>query len=544
MNIRGDRGAKGWIRQAAAMAGLAGIGLFLVLQVSPRLNQVTYDESNIVYDASRLHQGQVPYRDFFNFVPPNVFYTLYVAQRLLPGKPETASRYAVAAFMMAFTVLLYGGLRRARWTRAESLALAAVTPVCLYPFSAFALHYWLATALLMGVIVIAPSLCEGRRTASWVAMGALAGLCAGFLQTEGAYAALVAAILVASAPGSAIERLRRGVLSACGAGLGLLAGVGPLALLGAGPRLVRDVVFWPLVNYRKGGNPNDVGLLADLPDRLASLLSGWGQAAGDKVLAVVGMGLYGAVLALTAGLLVLAGLAAVRSVRPGRRAPLPLAASALTLASMAAFWCTNPTFVHLIYALAPLTGIWAFALSGERPQVRRLAVVTAAAMVMIGVGFQAVRVTRLLPAPLGLTDVDKPDRDVPFNRFLRAWDYLRPGERIAVMPTGGNIYLFSYPAAIGYTYFFPLADRYNDMEDHEVVASQIARGHPALVAVHAVSWLAFQAPEDPVGRVLRNDYRPIGETSVLVLLVPKDRWPQAVASNLQSALGLLVTAPR
>ena len=62
-----------------------------------------------------------------------------------------------------------------------------------------------------------------------------------------------------------------------------------------------------------------------------------------------------------------------------------------------------------------------------------------------------------------------------------------------VIPTGGNVYLYTYPAAIGYTYFFPLQDHYNDMEDHRIVARQIERCKPKAILIHKVSYQDFLA---------------------------------------------------
>jgi hypothetical protein len=123
-----------------------------------------------------------------------------------------------------------------------------------------------------------------------------------------------------------------------------------------------------------------------------------------------------------------------------------------------------------------------------------------------------------VPAGWELTDVDRVDRESPLNQSLRESRLLKPGDTIAVLPFGGNIYLYSYPAALGYTYLFPLRYGYHELNDQRKAAEELKRNKPKLILVHKVAYRDFLTPGTPIAEVLTQDYVPISETPALVVL--------------------------
>jgi len=515
------RSGVGW---GAALVFLL-LGIFLLLQVSPVLNPVTYDESNLVYDGARLSQGEMPYRDFFNFVPPATFCLMAGAHPVLPDRPETAERYLVVALVFLTGLAWFLALKQLGWKRSESLASAALFLVCLYPFSPFAPHHWFALAFLVPAIALGRILSLRRESArAWFLPGLAAGLTLCTLQTAGFFACVFLAVLVLSSRYGRKAAVLRVLWSLLGCAAGLLLLIGPLFLAGAGHSLWRDLVAWPMANYHRPGNPNDVAFLSDLPGRLAHLwtFAGPGGPATGFVLAISGSLLYIGILVAALACLAAAFLTFVRIPRR-RPEPSVLAAAALTVLVFGVFVRSNPTWVHLVYGLPAVLFAWLCALASSNGRPLRRTWITAIMLVVLvsGLAYRLGLLSATPPTHRQLTDVDRVDRDSPLNRSLRAWSYLKPGDKIVVIPTGGNVYLYTYPAAIGYTYFFPLQDRYNDMEDHEIVARQIERNMPAAIIVHRESVEEFLSPPDPVGRVIESHYRPYGGSPAVAVFVPK-----------------------
>ncbi len=507
--------------------GFLFLGIFLLLQTSPVLNPVTYDESNLVYDGARLTQGEMPYRDFFNFVPPVTFYLMAGAHSLLPNLPETAERDLVIVFVFLTTIAWFFTLRRLGWSELESLAATALFPVCLYPFSPFAPHHWFAFAWFMLTMVSSLYLLKRHEARqSWFLPGLAAGLALCTLQTVGFFAWVFLAAVLLRNGGRIKTILLRGLWSALGWTAGIMLCLGPLILQGAGPSIRRDLVTWPLSNYHRVGNLNDVGFLVGLPGRLARLwiFSGRGNFAVDIVGAVSGTILYAAVLLL--GLLCLAAVGwTIKRFMKGRHLdPGAASATLLTVLIFGVFIYSNSTWVHLVYGLPAVFFLWLCVFSSVRARLLRRKWFKVAVLVFLAAGllYRGSLLAMNPPAVWQLTDVDRVDRDSLLDRSLRKWPYLKSGDRIVVIPTGGNVYLYTYPAAIGYTYFFPLQDRYNNMEDHEIVARQIRRNRPEAILIHKIRYKDFLVPEDPVARVLKTRYHKVEGTPVIVAMVRND----------------------
>ncbi len=79
-------------------------GALALLTVSPVINPPKWDEFIVIYDAHRVATGQVPYRDFFNFIPPGVFFALAVMSKAAGGTTLTLGRYAALMVVLATAV--------------------------------------------------------------------------------------------------------------------------------------------------------------------------------------------------------------------------------------------------------------------------------------------------------------------------------------------------------------------------------------------------------------------------------------------------------
>lgn len=520
-------------RSLPRMAGVALVLVFLVLLASPLAYRVSEDESTYIYDGQRVAMGQVPFRDFFNFSPPGTYYLLAGASVLAGGRPETAGRYLVLAAALMAWAGCYLLLRRIGGGFPAGL-VSALFPVCLYPFAPFSPHHWLGTCSFVWAAVVAARLLDKPTWRwGWVLLGSLAGLTLWFMQTEALFCVVMGSLAALVAGGSLRDVLRRLSLALAG-GVGASALLwGPLVVAGGGAQAWRDVVVWPLTHYSRPGNPNDLPLLVDLPGRLHDLWSapGPGRSPFDVAAALAGTALYAVV-----GLGVLAALAAAAwalgaAFRRRRLPPGPVTvASLLVIVAVGSFARINPTWVHLIYVVVPAVPFLASALLVEAlpgPGTWRALKVASSLLLLMGLAYHGRFLAHHIPDRWELTDVDRVDRESPLNRSLREGGLLRPHDTLVVLPSGGSVYLYTAPAAIGYTYLFPLEDRYNDLHDHSVAAKEIVARRPRLVLIHKVRYKAFMIPGDPLYEVLHDLYTPISETPAVVVLELSSTRPAA-----------------
>jgi hypothetical protein len=515
--------ASRWVCLGTALLVL----IVLATQISPVLNPPKWDEFIVVYDAHRLTAGQVPYRDFFNFIPPGVFLVLAVAFKVVGVSSLTVGRYASSVAMIALFVLTAWALRRRGWGGATSCLWGAVVPVALYGYWAVPSHHWFG-ALCGAGIVASLGRSDVPKWAEWFSAGILAGLAGTFLQTAGV--ALLAFCLVLAVTSREGRGRNTGALA-----VGIAAVWVPfLAVLqwqGATQAFIRDVVLWPARNYSGGGNENAGAALQDLPWRLSDLAATYGAdaSAARALVAAAGFLLYAALALAFLALLSFGALALFRLLRDRNiRDPWP-AASLLALSLMVGLAARgNANWLHLVYLLA-LLGPLCLASGGPwsdwRPRFRTGAAVLLGALLGAGALYHARGLWFHAPEAWEFSDVDRPIREQAVNRWLRSPGVLTPGDAIAAFPEGGEVYLYSAPAAVGYTYFLPLDREYNSMEDHIAVAEQIGKNRPRWILITPEMELEYLDPASPVGQILRQVYARGGAVGNAIVYLREAKTP-------------------
>jgi hypothetical protein len=184
----------------------------------------------------------------------------------------------------------------------------------------------------------------------------------------------------------------------------------------------------------------------------------------------------------------------------------------------------NPNWLHCLFALFPLLLLWAGAWQDLKVSisegVKRAGAWALAGCLVAGIAYHARGLWRHPPSLWEFADADRPMREQPINRFLRGSAGLKPGDTVAAFPEGGEIYLYSAPAAVGTTYFLPLNRHYNSLKDHERVAREMERARPRYVLV-TTEWEGDYLDEaSPVGRLIRQRYRRVGTLGMAVIYEP------------------------
>jgi hypothetical protein len=268
----------------------------------------------------------------------------------------------------------------------------------------------------------------------------------------------------------------------------------------------------------------------DLPQRYRDLWhfeeGGAGMLWGVR--AVSGSLLYAALLLSTA-LLLLSSLWAVIRILRSRRLPSDelVAASVLTVLGIGVLNYSGPGWMRLVVILPPLFLLWGLVLARQPLSERASALLRwgVTGLLVLGVLCHAAPLLGHRPQAWEYLDVDRIDRDSPLNRSIRELPFLSPGDTIVVLPTGGSVYLYTYPSAIGFTYLFPLGAGYNDLEDHRLAARQMETERPAAVFVHKVVLRGFLSEGEPIAELLRRDYAMGPESPAVKVFVRKDRLP-------------------
>ncbi|MGC8764188.1 MAG: hypothetical protein ACP5VN_11275, partial [Acidobacteriota bacterium] len=293
-----------------------------------------------------------------------------------------------------------------------------------------------------------------------------------------------------------------------------------LAVHGALGGFLRDALLWPLNHYSRPGNENYRALLEDLPGRLGRLAElALGEGGAGRWAALLSGGiLYGLFLLLAGGLLAASVLFVARAVRRGRIENLwAPAASAVTLLATALFARGNPNWLHLVFALWPVLLLGCLAAGPPRGRGRRIVPALGLLLLLAASAYHSRALFFHRPEPWEFADPGRVLRESPVNVWLRAAAGVRPGERIAAFPEGGEVYLVTFPAGVGFTYFTPLEAGYLDGEDHLRAAAQMEGSRCALVLLPREMERAYLDPASAVGRLLRERFTREGEVSGAVV---------------------------
>ncbi len=510
--------------------GLAAAGIllaaFLVLKMSPVATPVKWDECLYVYDAQRVLDGQVPYRDFFNFTPPAIFLVQAAWYTLWGGKATlTLGRLLAALITLAGSWLAYRAFRRSGWTQLASVVLASLYPVAAYAFWAVPSHHWLGVLCFLASFEAYDFRTNRVRGGfGWMGIGAAAGCAVLTLQTTALELALFWGTCWLLGP----ERRWRDAAAAVASAAGVAAPVILwFAAEGALASMARDVIVWPLTHYGQAGGPNAVGLLADWPSRVASLwvpvaLASW----RGILLAVSGTAAYALLLLAVLALVVAFARTLWRALREkGMGAGLTGPAMVLTAVELALFLRGKTDWLHLVYALVPLGAAWLVALGPwERwaRAPRRFALILAWGMLVASAVFHSGRLLWGPPELWEFADVDRPVREAQVNRWLRSQPWLAPSDTLAVFPEGGQVYLYTRPSAVGYTLFLPLSEHYNSVEDHRIVTHEIETRRPKAILMTVDLERAYLDAASPLGGELAKDYRRLQQVGDAVVYVRGD----------------------
>lgn len=452
-----------------------------------------FDEGLLLYEARRIREGAVMYRDFFEIITPG-FVHLMAAAFLLFGTSMAVARTVMALIHLGIQFLTYRVARRLGARPAVALLAAFAELAVSYGALPQANPHWLSTLAGLAMLLLLLRVDTGRR-ALWLGVGC--GLCLLIQQHRGTgVLAGVAAVQVLDAwldcsgwAGFVRQVLARLARVAAGAALTVAAGLLPL-LVAAGPNALYDaLVRFPLGNYRHFHQSIPWGGLAIPPFARIGLVVTWLPLLIPLALLRSAVGLMR------------------RGAAPTWR---PLLVSALFAATTTGMMWYFPDFVHLALA-APIT----LALAAEAAErvlalLGRRRALGAALLAPVAAGIAWLMVDNLTmrrgwyslrrETAFGTVDFGSQAEAAAFETIARGLDF-SPRREAFAYPYGASLYLVAN--ATNPTRFQFLNPRYSDpAQVEEALAVLEHRQVPyVLVAPLSLDW-----NHDPVVEYLKRNY--------------------------------------
>lgn len=246
------------VQRPDIVVGLLLMGATVAYLTSLPHNLGLTDEANFIYQAKRLADGEVMYRDVFDLITPLSMYLTALVFRIF-GADMSVARATIAVVHATIVVCIYACSRMTgvRWSLAAAAALAHLAIA--QPTWGFVSQHWFATAATV-LVLLSALRCRWRDDPRWTALpGALTGIVIAVQQQKGVPVLAGMGVLILSthllqrrAHGDRSWRIPVAQVTYFVVGLVLVI-VPPLLLLIAAAGIepiVRSLIIFPLVNYR------------------------------------------------------------------------------------------------------------------------------------------------------------------------------------------------------------------------------------------------------------------------------------------------------
>ena len=202
------------------------------------------DQLGFATKGARLLRGELPYRDFFEFLTPGTDLVYAALFRFLGASPWIAN-LTMAFLAAAMTTMMTWCAMRLM--RGAIVVLPAVLMMGFVLYGSLdATHHWFSTVLIMGAVCVLFNCASTWRIAT---AGAFIGLAATFTQTKGAAMAvglMVYFIWLSQRENSGAARCWRRCLVFASSALLIFAAInGPFILAAGVHRWVEDVIVFP-----------------------------------------------------------------------------------------------------------------------------------------------------------------------------------------------------------------------------------------------------------------------------------------------------------
>lgn len=518
------------------------LGLFLV----PFAWAGTFNVDQYTYmsHALRITRGEVPYRDFFEFIPPLSFWLLAGVYQLF-GASLAVTQVFQTLIIWFSAGQLYALARRlgvGPWT---AWLPGLVLVMGLYPHWPGFSHHWVVLPFLLGALQAALRALGSPDRKWWAMAGVLTGLTLITLQSDGIVlaAALAGLLLMLALLGGLTWPQAASALGALVAGLlgPVVLAAAVLAMQGALGAAWECIWVWTTSHYKVQGGINHHPLLTDLPAVLSPVkqLPAWyGRAYHFVALFALALGAAGYALAWGLGMV-------WRRLRTG--APVDRVDAGHGLAALTALGFVllasrgRADFVHVALYTVP-AALLATAVAhrwAERataPEQVLLRWVPNLALLAFAITGGLMQAKAIMTNPTVWLSRETPDARVsrtPVLEFLRA--EAKPTDTLTAMPHGGYYYFYGPRPASRYSVMFPPALGYNPASEFQAFGRELEARRPTFIVVAPWAWGGEAATRKPYEALF-----PPGYTRVKTLKTAQwgGAWPAYVYRREDSGASL------
>jgi hypothetical protein len=215
------------------------------------------DEGYIIYGAKRILEGQILYKDFFQFYPPGDFYLLALMFKLFGYSFAVARETAVIINSMISTLLFYLGYKAIKSWHAILLPFFLVR-IGFLNFMQYS-HYWSSMLFLFLSLVFFLNYLEKHKNTYLYLTGFFIGITGLFLQTTGVYAALLFLLVLVLEKRKEEGFAKQLILFAISISIPLLVAFGYIVYQGAFVDFIKEQYFMSKV-YGVGGTLNPIAV--------------------------------------------------------------------------------------------------------------------------------------------------------------------------------------------------------------------------------------------------------------------------------------------
>lgn len=477
------------------------IAMMAVL-VSPFVLTTVYapDEFTNLNNGLRQLQGQVIYKDFFEFTAP-ISHWLPAGLFALTGPSLLAARLVQAALLLFTGWLAYRLARRLEVGPWAAMLPGLLLVASLYRFLPGYSHHWMALPFVLAALCFALRGLDQGLGRWWLMAGASVGLTLLTMQSDGGVLAIALAgwLVFGGLLGGIAWRAaaKAAAWMLLGAVLPLAAAAGYFLSQGALYEAWYQMWVWPMVQYKQAGGINDVKYLTDVWTRIATNTHEWTNlptyyARFYQVLGLAALLPLSALAAAAWGLgLLWRGLAYGRPLtRPETRLGLLgllvigfalLATRGRADLPHAAFYALPAVVFATVAAQRWKKGLTA----PEHVVLRSLPQLGLVLLLVTGVAWLGSDMRRHPDLWLRLESPDERLRRAPLLQYLEA--HTSPQDRLISLPGGAMHYFYGRPAASRFTLMLPPEYGYNSEAEFQACLEEIRENRPKYVLISPIS---------------------------------------------------------
>ena len=245
------------IKLLLACTVVFGVSYFYLLYYRNAFYDLTADEGYIIYGAKRVLDGQILYKDFFQYFPPGDFYLLAFVFKLFGYSFIIAREAAVIIDSMTNALLFYLSYKAIKsWYAILSPLFFLILG---FPNWMQYSHYWSSMLFLFMSLVLFLAYLEHRKDLYLYFTGLLVGLTGLFLQTPAVYAIILICFNLIAEERQEQGFVKRSLLFLTGVVIPLILAFGYLAFKGAFFDFIKEQYFMSKV-YAEAATFNPMAL--------------------------------------------------------------------------------------------------------------------------------------------------------------------------------------------------------------------------------------------------------------------------------------------